>query len=329
MSGWDSEYKKALKSENKAAKKAYAEKSAKNTAMSNAYVADQNAIVDQGVANATGKIQQEIDKLPTAYQYGYDMNAIQQKINEREAAEVRANLGQTDSGLNRTQQTAINVQRSNADAALTQKKMAATASLKQQIADAVANGELQKMGIAADARASLEKTNQSLYDSLYSTAENNARTAADNWQAQQTAIEKAVSEATKGTKTDTANTTTYKTPTKEILQKALSIKLSGGDVDAYLQGLSAYDVEAIDDFVNTYSNVSNWNVKSNGGNNYGKFLGIFGDAGIDEDGVIASHDGHSFTLKEFYNGLIAAGMKKDQAKDYVVDLQQKLGIAKK
>ncbi len=329
MSSWDNEYTTALKSENKKAKKAYAEKSAQNTKMSNAYVADQNAIVDQSVSNATDRIQKEIDKLPTAYQYGYDVNAIQQKINEREVAERMANLGLTDSGLNRTQQTAINVQRSNADAALTQKKIAATASLKQQIADAVANGELQKMGIAADARASLEKTNQSLYDSLYSTAESNARTAADNWQAQQAAIEKAVSEATKGTTTDTTNTTTYKTPTKEILQKALSIKLSGGDVDAYLQGLSAYDVEAIDDFVNTYSNVSSWNVKNDGGNNWGKFLGLFGDAGIDEDGVIASHDGHSFTLKEFYNGLITAGMKKEQAKKYVLDLQKQLGITKK
>ena len=222
MSSWDNEYKKSLKSENKAAKKAYAEKSAQNTKMSNAYVADQNALVDQGVANATGKIQQEIDKLPTAYQYGYDLNAIQQKINEREVAERMANLGLTDSGLNRTQQTAINMQRSNADAALTQKKIAATASLKQQIADAVASGELQKMGIAADARASLEKTNQSLYDSLYSTAESNARTAADNWQAQQAAIEKARIEASKPTKE----------LTDEIFTTAQSI-YGGADIDGF------------------------------------------------------------------------------------------------
>lgn len=226
MSSWDNEYNTALKSEEKKAKKAYAEKSAKNTKMSNAYVADQNAIVDQGVSNATGKIQQEIDKLPTAYQYGYDMSAIQQKINEREVAERMANLGLTDSGLNRTQQTAINIQRSNADAALTQKKTAAIASLKQQIADTVASGELQKMQIAADARASLEQTNQSLYDSLYSTAESNARTAADNWQAQQAAIEEArINAAAEASK-----------PTKELTDEIFSTAQSmygGADIDGF------------------------------------------------------------------------------------------------
>lgn len=133
MSQWNKDYDKYIKENTAATNKKIEQRSA-----------GLNQIVDNATNQAVGKVQTEIDKLPTAYQSAYDVNAIQQKINEREVAERMANLGLTNSGLNRTQQTAINIQRSNADAALTQQKNAATASLKQQIADLYASGESQK-----------------------------------------------------------------------------------------------------------------------------------------------------------------------------------------
>ena len=150
-----------------------------NTAASNQYVSDINTIVDNSTNNAVNKVQGEIDKLPTAFQSSFDANAVQQKINERQTAEHMANLGLTNSGLNRTQQTAFAIQRSNADAALRQQINATTASLKQQIADLYASGESQKAENQAKARYELEQKNQSIYDTAMENLYNNANAYAN------------------------------------------------------------------------------------------------------------------------------------------------------
>ena len=167
---YDDYYNKNLKKTQDEIKK----QQTQNTTTSNAYVADLNAIVDKNISNSVNKVQGEIDKLPTQYQSSFDANAIQQLINERQVAERMANMGMTNSGLNRTQQTAINIQRSNADAALRTQINSATNSLKQQIADLYASGESQKAENSAKARYELEQKNQAVYstmmDNLYSNA---------------------------------------------------------------------------------------------------------------------------------------------------------------
>ena len=145
-----------------------------NTAASNQYVADINAIVDKSTDNAVSKVQGEIDKLPASYQSSFDANAIQQKINERQLGERMANLGMTNSGLNRTQQTAINIQRSNADAAIRTQINGVTNSLRQQIADLYASGESQKAENSSKARYELEQKNQSVYDTMMNNLYSNA-----------------------------------------------------------------------------------------------------------------------------------------------------------
>lgn len=184
MATYKSYYNEYEKNNLSSVQKRIAEQQNKNTTMSNRYVADQNAIVDKNISNSVNKVQGEIDKLPTAYQASFDANAIQQKINERQVAERMANMGLTNSGLNRTQQTAINIQRSNADAALRQQMNAATASLKQQIADLYASGESQKADIASKARYELEQKNQSVYDTgmtnFYSAADSYANQRLEN-----------------------------------------------------------------------------------------------------------------------------------------------------
>lgn len=159
---YDDYYNKNLKKTQDEIKK----QQTQNTTTSNAYVADLNAIVDKNISNSVNKVQGEIDKLPTQYQSGFDANAIQQKINERQVAERMANMGMTNSGLNRTQQTAINIQRSNADAALRTQINSATNSLKQQIADLYASGESQKAENSAKARYELEQKNQAVYENM-------------------------------------------------------------------------------------------------------------------------------------------------------------------
>lgn len=205
MATWQSDYDEHIKNNTAATQKKITERQTANTNMSNQYVADVNAIVDQSTENAVNKVQNEIDKLPTQYQSGYDANAIQQKINERQVAERMANLGLTDSGLNRTQQTAINIQRSNADAALTQQKNAATASLRQQIADLYSSAETQKMQTAADAKYQLAQTNQNVYNTYMDNLESSAVTYANNQATNRANIEKARISATASQKDFTAD----------------------------------------------------------------------------------------------------------------------------
>lgn len=59
-----------------------------------------------------------------AYEDQYRENAVQKAINERQVAESMANLGLTDSGLNRTQQTAVQLSYANNKAGIDRQRQA-------------------------------------------------------------------------------------------------------------------------------------------------------------------------------------------------------------
>lgn len=224
---YDDHYNKNLKKTQDEIKK----QQAQNTATSNAYVADLNAIVDKNISNSVNKVQGEIDKLPTQYQSSFDANAIQQLINERQVAERMANMGMTNSGLNRTQQTAINIQRSNADAALRTQINSATNSLKQQIADLYASGESQKAENSAKARYELEQKNQAVYENMM-----------NNLYSSSSAYEKAMIEA--DAKAEEARIKAAQEKQKQYTKWALE---NGYDYDSVLEtaiGLYNPDYEA-------------------------------------------------------------------------------------
>ena len=157
-----------------------AEQQAANTEMTNQYIQDINSVIDKSTDAAVNKVQGEIDKLPTTYQSTFDANAVNQKINERKLANRMENLGLIDSGLNRTQQTALTLQRANADAATRQQMNAASLSLKQQIADIISQGETKKAETAATAKFDLAQQNQSVYNSLMNELYSNADSYANS-----------------------------------------------------------------------------------------------------------------------------------------------------
>ena len=61
----------------------------------------------------TDQYNRQINETENSYEDLYRENAVQKLINEREVAENMANLGLTDSGLNRTQQTAVQLSYAN------------------------------------------------------------------------------------------------------------------------------------------------------------------------------------------------------------------------
>lgn len=75
-----------------------------------------HAAIDRQADSASAGYQSRIDNADNEFQQLYDQNALGELITRRQVEESMANLGLTDSGLNRTQQTAIGIQRANADA---------------------------------------------------------------------------------------------------------------------------------------------------------------------------------------------------------------------
>lgn len=103
-----------------------------------------NAAIDRTTAASTKPYQTQIEQLPEAYQKQFDANAVQELVGRRKVEEAMANMGLTDSGLNRTQQTALSVQRGNADAAARLEQQKKTQELQDKIAQLIEAGAAQK-----------------------------------------------------------------------------------------------------------------------------------------------------------------------------------------
>ena len=146
--------------------------------INNQYVQGQQAAVDTSTAAQTAIVEQQKAALPEAYRDLYDANAVQQLVGERQVAERMANLGLTDSGLNRTQQTALAVQRGNADADVRRQERQAAQQLEQQLLQIRADAEAQKQQIATSANADLATRQYELQSNLRDYYDNLAQSTA-------------------------------------------------------------------------------------------------------------------------------------------------------
>ena len=99
-------------------------------------LSDYKTALDQSYETAEKKLNEQAAAqtaaLPQQYRSAFDKNELQQRINERQLQERMQRMGLTNSGLNRSQQTALQLQRSNADQAVGQQKNAAAAQIQQQ-----------------------------------------------------------------------------------------------------------------------------------------------------------------------------------------------------
>ena len=84
--------------------------------------ADSNAFYDSQVASTNKLYDAQAEKAGKSYEDSYRENAVQKLINERQVAENMANLGLTNSGLNRTQQTAVQLSYANQKANIDRQK---------------------------------------------------------------------------------------------------------------------------------------------------------------------------------------------------------------
>ena len=135
-----------------------------------AYIAANNSAVDQSTAAALKPYETRMEQLPEEYRKQYDYNAVEELVRQKQVAETMANLGLTDSGLNRTQQTAIAVSRGNADAAARLSQQEKTQELQDKMDQLKATGEIQKQQTAAEVKANSQTWLNNLQSAAYENA---------------------------------------------------------------------------------------------------------------------------------------------------------------
>ena len=146
-----------------------------------------NQQVDTSVAQQKGIYEDSIRDAERAEKSQLDDNYIDELVARKNIENTMADMGMTDSGLNRGQQTAISVMRGNADAGARRKKVDRVQSLRDAIDQVMLGGEQQKTAYQQQQSAALSEW----YQNQLLTNKQNARTAAvEQYNAETEAIEK-------------------------------------------------------------------------------------------------------------------------------------------
>lgn len=155
---------------------AQAEYEAKRKQAAEDYINRYNQAADIASKPVIEGYEQDIAKVPQQYAAGFNANAVQERINAKNVAERMANMGMTDSGLNRTQQTALTLQRGNADARLREQQQNAIDELTRALNEYKAQQSANKLQNAGNIyqQADVDTANNltSLYNSARDTATN-------------------------------------------------------------------------------------------------------------------------------------------------------------
>lgn len=120
----------------------------------NKQIAAVNDITAKNKQTITDNYAARVKETETAYDDEYRINAVQKLINERQVAESMANMGLTNSGLNRTQQTAVQLSYANNKAKLDRQKQSAIDALNREMSDYITQADTK----AASDIAAIENT---------------------------------------------------------------------------------------------------------------------------------------------------------------------------
>ena len=115
------------------AKKRGDDYAAQRKAQADTAVKTSDGVYDAAIATAEKNYNAAAKETESGYREMYDANAVQELVARRNVAEAMANMNLTDSGLNRTQQTAISLQRGRADMETTRQKQAAVDAIMREL----------------------------------------------------------------------------------------------------------------------------------------------------------------------------------------------------
>ena len=231
-----------------------------------------NAAIDRTTTASTKPYQTQIEQLPEAYQKQFDANAVQELVGRRKVEEAMANMGLTDSGLNRTQQTALSVQRGNADAAARLEQQKKTQELQDKIAQLIEAGAAQKQQQAAGVLSNTSNWFNDALASSYNTAMQqgtsmyNADLARDE-QARQAELDRqnalAVADKQKEAAQEKAKQQEFERQ-KAIVESLTAAGYSKDEIDAYIRSVGWISGGAIKGTENTQRYINQMNQTAQG-----------------------------------------------------------------
>ena len=120
-------------------------------------IADSNTIYQNQAENVKGKYGTQIDLSTQEYDDLERQNEVQRYINARNVAENNASLGLTDSGLNRTQQTAVQLSASNNAAKIARDRQNMVNALTQEMNSLLTEIENNRIASKASIRKEYEQ----------------------------------------------------------------------------------------------------------------------------------------------------------------------------
>ena len=231
-----------------------------------------NAAIDRTTAASTKPYQTQIEQLPEAYQKQFDANAVQELVGRRKVEEAMANMGLTDSGLNRTQQTALSVQRGNADAAARLEQQKKTQELQDKIAQLIEAGAAQKQQQEASVRSNTSNWFNDALAGSYNTSMQqgtsmyNADLARDE-QARQAELDRqnalAVADKQKEAAQEKAKQQEFERQ-KAIVESLTAAGYSKDEIDAYIRSVGWISGGAIKGTENTQRYINQMNQTAQG-----------------------------------------------------------------
>lgn len=180
VKSYDEYYKKQLATEQKNADSRVAAYTEQNDKITSDYLASISKSYELDRKQAESETNTELAKIQQDYQSAYDANAVNAKLQERQIAENMANMGITNSGLNRTQQTAVRVAEMNSNAALQQQATSIKNSLIQQLDAYKKESQIQELSQKGEVNYNANQQNLSYKTSADENAENYARSVAQN-----------------------------------------------------------------------------------------------------------------------------------------------------
>lgn len=140
---------------------------------------DSQALYDKQRDSLNEEYNYGIEQASKAYEDQYRTNAVQKLINERQVAENMANLGLTDSGLNRTQQTAVQLSYANNKASLDRSKQSQIDALERERASGLSTIEQNRLTATASIEDKYNQLASENATALYN-ADKEAATAAES-----------------------------------------------------------------------------------------------------------------------------------------------------
>lgn len=195
-----------------------------NNQATDAYVSSTNKSYDDAIKKSKHDTAVQKDALRQDYQRSYDMNAISKAVAQRQLRERMAATGLSDSGLNRTQLTALETAKMNNDNAVTRQQTAAKATLESALADTLAKLRSEKAGNEAQVRYTNAQKNNEIKQNYYTNAYNNAVSQYSEENAAEKAAEaekyKAAQEAAAKTTIAMYNAQAKKKTTSELINDA-------------------------------------------------------------------------------------------------------------